>query len=104
MTSTGWPDDPAAAGCPEHRIDEPFHQVGIELRSGAPSQLGEGLLGGPALAIDAVRDHRVVRIRDRQDPRPHGNVAAHRQSGVARLAAEERVVVAHDVRQLDAVE
>ena len=54
---------------------------GIEMRPGSPSQLGERVVPGHAVAIGAVVRHRVERVGDREDPGAERNVVSARRSG-----------------------
>jgi hypothetical protein len=52
------------------RVHEGADDDGVELRAGAQGQLLHGLLHRHGRPVGAVRDHRVIRVADGDDPRP----------------------------------
>ena len=70
----------------------------------ARAQLGNRRRLRQSLPIGAVVDHRVIGVGYRQNPGTQRNVDAPRHARMTIAPGEERVVVAHDRRQLAAAE
>lgn len=75
---------------------EGLHDVGVELRPGAPPELGECVGGTHGAAVRAIGCHRVVGVADGDDPRAEWDVLAGELIGVA-AAVPALVARAHDL-------
>lgn len=57
-------------------FDEFLDEIGIELRSGAASEFGEGFFGIATFSVDAIGDHGIVGIDDGDDASGEGDIFA----------------------------